>query len=130
MTPIKHCSVHSSRRGFTLIEVMLALSIFTLAALAGLQVATEDLRSINMLEERAFALMVASNRLAELHVSESWPPVDGATGSMQLAEQTWYWRQGVVATVTDGLREVTVVVSATEGGNEAARLVSFVGRNE
>lgn len=116
-------------RGFTLIEVMLALSIFTLAALAGLQVASEHLRSISMIEERAFATMVASNRLAQLHVSENWPPQDDASGTMEMAERSWFWRQQVVETVTDGLREVTVIVSADEDGEEAARLVGFVGRN-
>lgn len=114
--------------GFTLIEVMLALSIFSLAALAALQVASEHLRSIAMIEERAFATMVASNRMAQVHSSDTWPPQNGATGSMMMAERNWYWQQTVVETVTDGLREVTITVSAEEGGAEAARLVGFVGQ--
>lgn len=120
--------VRYGQSGFTLIEVMLALSIFTMAALAALQVATEHIRSITLIEERAFAIMVASNRMAEIHVSENWPPQNGATGQMQLAERTWYWRQQVVETVTDGLREVTITVSAEEDGNEAAQLSGFVGQ--
>ncbi|MCC5880701.1 MAG: type II secretion system minor pseudopilin GspI [Idiomarina sp.] len=114
--------------GFTLIEVMLALSIFTMAALAALQVATEHLRSIALIEERAFATMVASNRMAEVHISDNWPPQNGATGQMQMAERTWYWRQLSVETVTDGLREVTIIVSAEEEGAEAARISGFVGQ--
>lgn len=114
--------------GFTLIEVMLALSIFTMAALAALQVATEHLRSISLIEERAFATMVASNRMAEVHISDNWPPQNGATGQMQMAERTWYWRQLSVETVTDGLREVTIIVSAEEEGAEAARISGFVGQ--
>lgn len=114
--------------GFTLIEVMLALSIFTLAALAALQVATEHLRSISLIEERTFAIMVASNRMAEVHISDNWPPQDGATGQMQMAERNWFWRQQVVDTVTDGLREVTIVVSTEEGGSETARISGFVGQ--
>ena len=116
------------RNGFTLIEVMLALSIFTLAALAALQVASAHLRSISVIEERTFATMVASNRMAQLHSSEQWPPQNGATGQMMMAERPWHWRQEVVATVTEGLREVTVIVSTEEDGTEAARLVGFVGQ--
>lgn len=121
-------SHRSHTRGFTLIEVMLALSIFSLAALTALSVASEHLRSITMIEERAFATMVASNRMAQVHSSDTWPPQNGASGQMQMAEQTWYWRQQVVETVTDGLREVTIIVSDEEDGAESARLVGFVGR--
>lgn len=114
--------------GFTLIEVMLALSIFSLAALAALQVASGHLRSISMLEAQAFGLMVASNRMAEVHMSETWPPQNGVTGQMLLAERDWFWRQQVVATVTDGLREVTIIVSAEEEGAEVARVSGYVGQ--
>lgn len=114
--------------GFTLIEVMLALSIFTLAALAALQVASGHLRSISMLEEHAFALMVASNRMAEVHISDTWPPQNEASGQMLMAERNWFWRQQVVDTVTDGLREVTVIVSTEEEGDEVARTSGFVGQ--
>lgn len=125
-------SAHSNTKhrsgGFTLIEVMLALSIFTLAALAALQVASAHLRSISVIEERTFATMVASNRMAQIHSGDQWPPQNGAAGRMMMAERPWYWRQEVVATVTDGLREVTVIVSVEEDGTEAARLVGFVGQ--
>lgn len=121
-------TVRRHHAGFTLIEVMLALSIFTMAALAALQVASEHLRSISMIEERTFATMVASNRMAEVHISDNWPPEDGASGQMQMAERNWFWRQQVVETVTDGLREVTIVVSTEEGGAESARISGFVGQ--
>lgn len=122
------CRPNRKRDGFTLIEVMLALSIFTLAALAALQVASAHLRSISVIEERTFATMVASNRMAQLHISDQWPPQNGASGRMLMAERPWFWRQEVVATVTDGLREVTVIVSTEEDGAEVARLVAFVGQ--
>lgn len=121
-------TVRRHHAGFTLIEVMLALSIFTMAALAALQVASEHLRSISLIEERTFATMVASNRMAEVHISDNWPPEDGASGQMQMAERNWFWRQQVVETVTDGLREVTIVVSTEEGGAESARISGFVGQ--
>lgn len=127
MTPAQLRQKNRSR-GFTLIEVMLALSIFSLAALGALQVASAHLRSISVIEERTFATMVASNRMAQVYSSEQWPPQNGAAGRMVMAERPWYWRQEVVATVTDGLREVTVIVSAEENGTEAARLVGFVGQ--
>lgn len=119
-------------RGFTLIEVMLAMSIFALAALAALQVASEHMRSISYIEERTFATMVAANRMTQIHYEDTWPPQNGARGEMMLADRRWLWQQDVVETVTDGLREVTVRVYADEDrqqqGQEEARLTGFVGQ--
>lgn len=114
--------------GFTLIEVMLALSIFTLAALAALQVASGHIRNISLIEEHTLATMVASNRLAELHSLQQWPPQNDASGQVEMAGRDWFWEQQVVETVTDGLREVTVIVRTEEGGDESASLSGYLGR--
>lgn len=116
------------QRGFTLIEVMLAMSIFALAALAALQVASEHMRSISYIEERTFATMVAANRMAQVHYQDVWPPQHEAEGEMMMAGRRWIWRQEVVETLTDGLREVTVRVYAEDEEQEEARLTGFVGR--
>lgn len=121
-------STVSPNRGFTLIEVMLALSIFSLAALAALQVANEHLRALNHVETHMFAHMVASNRLAQLHSSGEWPPQNEQKGQVRLAGREWYWQQQVVETVTDGLREVTVVVRESEGGDDVASLSGYLGQ--
>ncbi|MGX5913338.1 type II secretion system minor pseudopilin GspI [Aliidiomarina sp. Khilg15.8] len=116
------------RNGFTLIEVMLAMSIFAMAAVAALQVASGHLRNIGTLEERSFATMVAANRLAQVHASDTWPPQNGSSGEVELAERSWFWQQQTVETVTDDLREVTIIVRSEEDGPEQARLSGFVGR--
>lgn len=115
-------------KGFTLIEVMLAMSIFAMAALAALQVASEHLRSIGYLEQRTFASMVAANRLAEVHYNDRWPPQNEQSGTVELADRIWHWEQEVVETVTDDLREVTIIVRSSEDGPEESRLSGFVGR--
>ena len=117
--------------GFTLVEVMFALAIFALGALAALMVATQQLDSTRYLQERYMGQLVASNRLAELHDTGrdgAWPPRDGAKGEMEFAGSTWYWEQQVLETVTADLREVTVRVRVTESGAVVAELSSFVGR--
>lgn len=119
------------QKGFTLVEVMFALAIFGLGALAALLVATQQLDSTRYLQERYLGQIVASNRLAEVHEigrDGSWPPEHGATGEADFAGETWYWEQQVLETVTEDLREVTVRVRLREGGSVVAELSSFVGR--
>ncbi|RUO42988.1 type II secretion system protein GspI [Aliidiomarina taiwanensis] len=119
-------------RGFTLVEVMFALAVFGLAALAALMVATQQIHSTQYLQERYFAQLVASNQLAEAaapsQLSKKWPPQNNDSGSVELAGQTWYWQQRVLETVTDDLREVTISVRTEENGPVVAELSTFVGR--
>lgn len=119
------------QQGFTLIETMFALSIFAIAALAAVFVATEQLRSTAVLEERYLGQLVASNRLAEVYantVAGVWPPQNELEGTVELANREWHWQQQVVETVTDDLREVTIRVRRTENGPVLLELSSFMGR--
>ena len=52
------------KRGFTLLEVMLALAIFALAATAVLQIASGALSNQQVLEEKTVAGWVAENQTA------------------------------------------------------------------
>ncbi|MCC5855665.1 MAG: type II secretion system minor pseudopilin GspI [Idiomarina sp.] len=118
-------------KGFTLIEVMAALMIFALGALAALVVATEQIASTSYLEERYFAQIVASNRLAEVQAGApdaDWPPRHEETGEAEMVGRQWYWDQQVLETVTADLREVTVRVRLREDGPILAEVSGFVGR--
>ena len=119
------------RNGFTLVEVMVALSIFALGALAALTVATQHLNSTQILENRYYAQFVAGNQLAAI-VAETaegrWPPRNNQRGEVNLAGLPWYWETQVVETVTEDLREVTIRVRREEQGQVLAELSTFVGR--
>lgn len=113
-------------RGFTLIEVMVALSVFSLAALAALQAASGHLTGLSALQDKTFAQYVASNRLAELSLEKEWPLEDKRSGQQEQAGVTWYWQQQVAETVTPNVVAVTVKVMKNEDGREHFRLTRYV----
>ncbi|MEL7799173.1 type II secretion system minor pseudopilin GspI [Idiomarina loihiensis] len=113
-------------RGFTLIEVMVALSVFSLAALAALQAASGHLTGLSALQDKTFAQYVASNRLAELSLEQKWPLEDKRSGRQEQAGVTWYWQQRVAETVTPNVVAVTVKVMKNEDGREHFRLTRYV----
>ncbi|GAA4891286.1 type II secretion system minor pseudopilin GspI [Ferrimonas pelagia] len=98
-------------RGFTLIEVMMALAIFATAALAIINTASIQLNAIPLLQERTLANYVVHNRLVDAQLESPFPDVGTRNGQTELAEQTWYWRQKVVKASDEKLRMIEVSVS-------------------
>ncbi|WP_394222269.1 type II secretion system minor pseudopilin GspI [Alteromonas gracilis] len=118
-----------SQRGFTLIEVMVAMSIFALAGIAILKSASEHLSSVGKIEAITFANWVASNRLNQLQLDPTWPPKNNAKGSMEMADRTWYWKQTVTKTNDNDLRSVTIFVGEDEThNNSVTSVVTFVAK--
>ncbi len=92
--------------GFTLIEMLVALAVFSLAALALLRLNAFALGQAGELEVRSLGAVVAQNRAAEL-LTDPGPLVLGTS----------------VATVTNGGRAFRVEVNATPlGGGRVARI--------
>lgn len=104
----------ANKLGFTLIEVMLAMAIFSIAGVALLGVADNSYRHISHLEEQMFANWVASNQLVEVSLDTAWPPKNNKKGEVELAGKTWYWQQKVIKTANKEMRSVVMEVRANE----------------
>ncbi|MFM2398570.1 MAG: type secretion system protein GspI [Pseudomonadota bacterium] len=62
-------------RGFTLVEVLVALAIVTLALMAGLRAAGQLGDHTQQLALRSLAIISADNRLSELRLGRNAPPL-------------------------------------------------------
>jgi len=102
------------RRGFTLIEMLVALAVFSLAALALLNLSGESTRSTARVQDRTLGGIVAENVAAEAMIAQSLP-VGDAAGQARLAGRAWRWTRRVTATDTPGLGRIEVRVFSDEG---------------
>lgn len=122
-------SMQSINRGFTLIEVMLAMAIFSIAGVALLATATTNFTNLSLLEEKMLANWVASNQLVEAKLTESWPPKNNKKGEEELAGQTWFWQQKVIKTTDNDLRALSVEVRKNEKAEKAiVSLLTYVSK--
>ncbi|SFW42164.1 general secretion pathway protein I [Pseudomonas sp. NFACC19-2] len=105
-----------SARGFTLLEVLVALAIFALIAASVLTASARSVRTASQLENKTLAMWVADNRLTELQLVDT-PPADGRDqGQVAFAGRRWLWQSEIQATSEPAMRRVTLWVAAEERG--------------
>ena len=119
-------SKRQNGRGFTLIEVLVALAIVAIGMLAVFKVLGDTAHNVSYLRDRSFASWIADNRLTEIRLSGEMPSVDEIDGELEFAGRRWLWVQKVANTPVEGLRRVEISVRR-EDDAEGSSLVSLAG---
>lgn len=101
-------------RGFTLIEVMLAMAVFAIAGLALLSAASNNAQNMGYLEDKMFANWVAANQLVTANVDKTWPPKNNVKGDVELAGRQWFWQKKVIETTDKDMRAIVIEVRLNE----------------
>lgn len=113
------------QRGFTLLEVVVALAVIAFALAAGITAVSGNTRNAAGLQQRSYAHWVAMNKLAELQVTRQWPDAGESRGEESMARHVWHWTLRVTETPNDFIRRVDVMVRA--GEDDDSPLVTLTG---
>lgn len=114
----------ADRSGFTLVELLVALAVFSLAAMALLNLLGENTRSAARVETRTLGGVIAENLAVEAMIDPRL--VEGETnGAVPLAGRQWRWSRSVQG-VEAGMLRIDIRVSTDEG--QAADRVLFRAR--
>jgi len=129
-TLIKNAVTKSQKsHGFTLIEVMLALAVFSIAGIALLSTASNNARNIGYLESKMFANWVASNQLVAASLEVKWPPKNNLKGEVELAGRAWFWQQKVIKTTDNDMRAIVMEVRLREDDELAiSSLTTYISK--
>ncbi len=104
------------RKGFTLIEVMVALTIIAIALASVIKASGSHTNSAGYLKSKQLAHYVAMNEIALLQVKQSWPDVGSVEKSSELAGMEWFWTREIENTGDSGsnIRGVKFTVYSDE----------------
>ena len=92
--------------GFTIIEVLAALSIFAIAAVGLVHISSENTRGAAAIESRMLAAMVADNELT-LTLIQKDKLEDGITsGQLSYGGREWEWRKTVNTTPNPLIQQI------------------------
>jgi len=108
-------SAHSRRaRGFTLIEVLVALAIVVIGMAAVMGAITSSARTVSYMRDKTFAQWVAENQIVTIRLSGQLVQAGNTNGDQDYAGSKWHWRQEVAATEIPGVMRIDVHVRPAE----------------
>ena len=114
----------ATEHGFSLIEVLVALSVLSIAGVAFIRVAQSHIDRIDRLEVRMLADIVAQNTLVEIRLA----PARIRSAPLRVAMAGREWRVSVESKATSDpeLAELNIAVSEAGANAPATILHAFV----
>ncbi|MCO1335125.1 type II secretion system minor pseudopilin GspI [Microbulbifer sp. OS29] len=99
-----------NQRGFTLVEVLIALVIFGVIASSVLQTMQRSARQQRVMEDRLAANWVAQQVLSQVRVQTPWPPVGEQKNQATFGGFVWEVTARVESTSNERLRHIVIEV--------------------
>jgi general secretion pathway protein I len=115
-------------RGFTLLEVIIALTIVAVGLLAVSSAAGNSSRNAVKLRDDTFAQWVGLNELTMLRAAQSWPNDDSLNGDATMAGEKWHWKATMTKTADPGLLRIDIDVTTPDNPDDVVVTVTgFMG---
>ncbi|AOY87792.1 type II secretion system protein GspI [Marinobacter salinus] len=120
-------------KGFTLIEVLVALLVFGLIAAASAQVGSQYISSYERIRDKTLAGWIADNRINEIRLAENLPGISETSRDTDYGSYRWKVTAKVTATSEPTMRRIEVTVARYRGDRSEPvpvhTLSAFVGEN-
>ena len=122
----------SSRSGFTLLEVLVALIFFSLIGVVLQSVTASSMSNSLAARANSYATWIAENKLAELRINEGFPAPKSYEEDIEFGTDEWQVTTRVIKTENPDIHRVEVEVflklDEFEDPRSIRTLTGFVGR--
>ena len=114
-------------RGFTLLEVLVALIIvaFSLTALAASM--NQMIDAATSMRDRTYASWMAQNKITEIRLANIIPDVATTSGELEYGNANWEWRAVVSETGIENFRRIDVSISHSGEDYVIRTVTGFIG---
>jgi len=108
-------SAQPMQSGFSLIEVLIALAIVSVALAASMRALGVSASGAEAMQQRSLALQAAENRLAELRLLRAFPSPGRSTEPCPQGPLALVCEQQIQTTVNGNFRQVTIRARLDKG---------------
>lgn len=119
-------------RGFTLLEVLIALLFFSLIGMTLQQVTASTVNQYQAVRHKMFSSWLADNKLTELQLAKSLPPAKEFKEDLEFANEEWQLVSKVQTTENPDINKVDIDVFHIDPNsnqkNKKLTLTGFLGR--
>jgi general secretion pathway protein I len=116
-------------RGFTLLEVLVALAIVAFGLIGVFSQLGQSATAAARLRDKTLANWVALNEISRLRLSGQYPSVGTSSDEVEMASRRWRYEIGISETEGDYLRRVEVTVAFSDDPERPiATAIGFVAR--
>lgn len=103
------------QRGFSLVEVLVAMAIIAISLSAIIKSSGDNAGNLAYLRDKTFAHWVAMNRMTELQSSDKFPSTGSKQGDEEMGGVDWFWTTDVTKTENPNMRRVDISVRSNKG---------------
>ena len=128
--PMNKINHTKKQLGITLVEVLVALVILSVAISVGMTTLGSSLKATRQFDRMTYAHWAAKNKMTDLLLQPQWPALGRSSGETEeLMGDSWYWSVEIKPTSAKDLRRIEILVKQDpdfEGSD--SYLVGFIGR--
>ncbi|AUH73205.1 type II secretory pathway protein LspI [Legionella sainthelensi] len=117
---------HDKKAGFTLIEVLLALSVIAIALTALLKAISQNVETARRIKEKTVSHWIAMQGVAMIQLNLlQVSPSQETTQDTTMLNEHWYWRAKISATSQKNIQKIIILVSTEKAGPFREELQAF-----
>lgn len=119
---------HSTFRGFTLLEVLVAMAILSLGMIAVFGAMSQSLDATVRLRDKTLAHWVAINQITELQITGEYPGAGKRRDQVDMANEEWIYDMTIADVAQIDMRRIDIAVSRADAPDDIlATVIGFVG---
>lgn len=120
------CKRSMRSKGFTLIEVLIALAIIAIALTALLKATSQDVVYTERIKENSIGHWVAMQGISMVQLGLlSIQPGEEASQVTAMFGERWYWRAKLSPTPVKRMQKIEIMISKNQSGPFSAPLIGY-----
>lgn len=117
----------SRQSAFTLLEIMVALTIIAITLGAIIENTTASNRNAQYLRDKTIASWIAMNQITLIRAKRQWTSKSNKQGDVEMANRVWRWEMRIQKTENVNMRRLEIDVYSAEDEDQNQPLASMTG---